>query len=62
MKNRTGIMVAVSIILIIISSQIPSYESKALGALQQLLLGLGLVGCLLAMWKFMKSGGKKKNN
>ncbi|QWU16749.1 hypothetical protein SAMN04487895_111139 [Paenibacillus sophorae] len=60
MKNRTGIMVAVSIILIIISSQIPSYESKMLGALQQLLLGIGMVGCLLAMWKFMK-GGKKKN-
>ncbi|WP_025689581.1 hypothetical protein [Paenibacillus zanthoxyli] len=62
MKNRTGIMVAVSIILIIISSQIPSYQSKMLGALQQILLGLGLVGCLLAMWKFMKSGGKKKDN
>ncbi|BCG57118.1 hypothetical protein [Paenibacillus sp. URB8-2] len=60
MKNRTGIMVAVSIILIIISSQINAYESRMLGALQQLLLGLGLVGCLLAMWKFMKSGKTKK--
>ncbi|AKG37289.1 hypothetical protein [Paenibacillus durus] len=62
MKNRTGVMVAVSIILIIISSQIPSYQSKMLGVLQQLLLGLGMIGCLLAVWKFMKSGGKKKNS
>ncbi|MDT3428236.1 hypothetical protein J2Z22_003828 [Paenibacillus forsythiae] len=61
MKNRTGIMVAVSIILIIISSQIPSDESKMLGALQQILLGLGMVGCLLGMRKFIKGGSGKKN-
>ncbi|NJJ38293.1 hypothetical protein [Paenibacillus apii] len=60
MKNRTGLMVAVSIILIIVSSQLNAAESRMLGALQQLLLGLGLVGCLLAMWKWMKGGRTRK--
>ncbi|NGM84343.1 hypothetical protein G5B47_18195 [Paenibacillus sp. 7124] len=60
MKNRTGLMVAVSIILIIVSSQLNAAESRMLGVLQQLLLGLGLVGCLLAMWKWMKGGRTKK--
>ncbi|AIQ62247.1 hypothetical protein D3C81_1745300 [compost metagenome] len=58
MKGKNVLAVAVSILLIVISSQIPSEKSAMLGVVQQLLLGVGLIGCLLAMWRFIK-GGKK---
>lgn len=59
MKNKNIMTVMVSILLVVISSQIPSRESMLLGVVQELLLGVGLIGCLLAMWRFIK-GGKKK--
>ncbi|QUL55514.1 hypothetical protein KDC22_02745 [Paenibacillus tritici] len=59
-SRRTPVLVAVSILLIIISSLIPSDKSAWLGALQTILLGVGLLGCCMAFWRFAK-GGKGKS-
>lgn len=55
-------LVAVSILLIIVSSLIPADRSTWLGALQTLLLGAGLLGCCMAFMRFAKGGkGNGKN-
>lgn len=60
-KNRqTPILVAASILLIIISSLIRSEQSAWLGALQTILLGVGLLGCCMAFWRFAKGGKGKR--
>lgn len=63
-KKSRGIpgLVAVSILLIIVSSLIPAERSAWLGALQTLLLGVGLLGCCMAFMRFTKVGkGNGKN-
>ncbi|WP_238650855.1 hypothetical protein [Paenibacillus piscarius] len=62
MKKSRGIpvLVTVSIVLIIISSLIPADRSTWLGALQTLLLGLGLLGCCMAFMRFAKGGKGKR--
>ncbi|MNP34686.1 hypothetical protein D3C76_1279870 [compost metagenome] len=57
---KTPVLVAVSILLIIASSLLQPEGSTLLGALQTLLLGLGILGCLMAFLRFTKSS--KKNN
>jgi hypothetical protein len=57
--KQTPLLVAASILLIIISSLIRPEGSTLLGALQTLILGLGLLGCCTAAWRFVK-GGKRK--
>ena len=59
-SRQTPVLVAVSILLIIISSLIPSDKSTWLGALQTILLGVGLLGCCMAFIRFAK-GGKGKD-
>lgn len=53
-------LVVLSILLIIISSLIPSDKSTWLGALQTILLGVGLLGCCMAFWRFAKGGKGKR--
>jgi uncharacterized membrane protein YjdF len=53
-SKQTPVLVVVSILLIIISSLIPSDKSTWLGALQTILLGVGLLGCCMAFWRFAK--------
>lgn len=62
-SRKTPVLVAASILLIIVSSLIPSDQSTWLGALQTLLLGAGLLGCCMAFWRFAKGGkgGKGKS-
>ncbi|MEK3712542.1 hypothetical protein MKX42_31625 [Paenibacillus sp. FSL R7-0204] len=62
-SRQTPVLVAASILLIIVSSLIPSDQSTWLGALQTLLLGAGLLGCCMAFWRFAKGGkgGKGKS-
>ncbi|WP_342476761.1 hypothetical protein NYE24_23130 [Paenibacillus sp. FSL H7-0350] len=62
-SRQTPVLVAVSILLIIVSSLIPSAQSAWLGALQTLMLGAGLLGCCIAFWRFAKGGkgGKGKS-
>lgn len=55
-SRQTPLLVAVSILLIIVSSLIPSDQSTWLGALQTLMLGAGLLGCCMAFWRFAKGG------
>ncbi|MEK3875011.1 hypothetical protein [Paenibacillus sp. FSL M7-0420] len=55
-SRQTPVLVAASILLIIVSSLIPSDQSTWLGALQTLLLGAGLLGCCMAFWRFAKGG------
>ncbi|KAA8997213.1 hypothetical protein F4V43_18140 [Paenibacillus spiritus] len=59
MRRTHTLTLVGAILLIVISSQIPP-TSPGLGILQQLLLGIGLVGCLLAVWRFI-TGGKKRS-
>jgi hypothetical protein len=59
-SRQTPILVAVSILLIIISSVIPSDKSTWLGALQTILLGVGLLGCCMAFLRFAKGGKGKR--
>lgn len=56
---KTPVLVAVSIVLIIISSLLQPEGSTLLGALQTLLLGLGILGCLMAFLRFAKSSSGK---
>lgn len=56
---KTPVLVAVSIVLIVISSLLRPEGSTLLGALQTLLLGLGILGCLMAFLRFAKSGNSK---
>ncbi|WP_054943090.1 hypothetical protein [Paenibacillus ihuae] len=67
---KTPVLVTVSIVLIIVSSMLRPEGSTVLGALQTLLLGLGILGCLMAFLRFTKSAtvkgkdadkGKSKN-
>ncbi|WP_410513327.1 hypothetical protein PaeBR_02370 [Paenibacillus sp. BR2-3] len=58
-KNQTWIRLASSVLLIVLSTQIRPEGSTLLGVLQTLMLGVGMVGCCLAIWKFSK-GGKNK--
>lgn len=59
-KNRqTPLLVAGSIVLIIMSSVIQPEGSTILGALQTLLLGLGLLGCCMAILRFVKANKKR---
>ncbi|WP_379158450.1 hypothetical protein [Paenibacillus sp. sgz5001063] len=60
-KRQTPLLVAASILLIIISSLIHSEGSTWLGALQTLLLGLGLLGCCMAFLRFAKGGNGAKD-
>lgn len=55
-SRQTPVLVAASILLIIVSSLIPSDQSAWLGALQTLMLGAGLLGCCMAFWRFAKGG------
>lgn len=55
-SRQTPVLVAASILLIIVSSLIPSDQSTWLGALQTLMLGAGLLGCCMAFWRFAKGG------
>ncbi|WP_150272099.1 hypothetical protein [Paenibacillus tepidiphilus] len=57
---RTPLQVLGSILLIILSSLIRPGGSSMLGALQTLLLGLGILGCCMAVWRFAKGGGGKR--
>lgn len=59
-SRQTPLMVAASILLIIVSSLIPSEQSTWLGALQTILLGAGLLGCCMAFWRFAKGGKGKR--
>ena len=59
-SRQTPILVGVSILLIIISSVIPSDKSTWLGALQTILLGVGLLGCCMAFLRFAKGGKGKR--
>lgn len=59
-SRQTPVLVVVSILLIIISSLIPSDKSTWLGALQTILLGVGLLGCCMAFWRFAKGGKSKR--
>lgn len=59
-SRQTPVLVVVSILLIIISSLIPSDQSTWLGALQTILLGVGLLGCCMAFWRFAKGGKGKR--
>ncbi|MDF9843373.1 MULTISPECIES: hypothetical protein [unclassified Paenibacillus] len=52
---KTPVLVAVSVLLIIASSLLQPEGSTLLGALQTLLLGLGILGCLMAFLRFAKS-------
>lgn len=56
---KTPVLVTVSIVLIIVSSMVRPEGSTLLGALQTLLLGLGILGCLMAFLRFAKSGNSK---
>ncbi|MEK3899464.1 hypothetical protein [Paenibacillus sp. FSL R7-0179] len=55
-SRQTPMLVGASILLIIVSSLIPSDQSTWLGALQTLMLGAGLLGCCMAFWRFAKGG------
>ncbi|WNS41708.1 hypothetical protein [Paenibacillus sp. MMS20-IR301] len=59
-SRQTPALVAASILLIIISSVIPSDKSAWLGALQTILLGAGLLGCCMAFVRFTKGGKGKR--
>ncbi|MGN7764638.1 hypothetical protein [Paenibacillus sp. P46E] len=59
-KKRTPLLVAASILLIIISSLIRPEGSTWLGALQTLMLGIGLLGCCMAFLRFAKGGKGKR--
>ncbi|SEU29641.1 hypothetical protein [Paenibacillus sp. NFR01] len=59
-KGKSAAFLAVSIVLIIISGIIRPEGRELLGALQTILLGLGLVGCCLAAWRFAKGGKNGK--
>ncbi|MNI53622.1 hypothetical protein D3C73_1084680 [compost metagenome] len=58
---KTPVLVTVSIVLIILSSLVQTEGSTLSGALQTVLLGLGILGCLMAFMRFAGMGkGKKK--
>ncbi|MHA6534463.1 hypothetical protein [Paenibacillus sp. HW567] len=59
-KRQTPLLVAASILLIIVSSLIRPEGSTWLGALQTLLLGVGLLGCCMAFLRFTKGGKGKR--
>ncbi|WP_042201426.1 hypothetical protein [Paenibacillus camerounensis] len=64
MNLKTPVLVAGSALLIAISSLLQPDGSTLLGAVQTLLLGVGILGCLMAVLRFVKSSknssGKKK--
>ncbi|MEK5447540.1 hypothetical protein [Paenibacillus sp. FSL R7-0331] len=64
MNLKTPVLVAGSVLLIAISSLLQPDGSTLLGAVQTLLLGVGILGCLMAALRFVKSSknssGKKK--
>ncbi|CQR52138.1 hypothetical protein JI735_11725 [Paenibacillus sonchi] len=59
-KRQTPLLAAASILLIIISSLIKPESSMWLGALQTVLLGVGILGCCMAFLRFAKGGKGKK--
>lgn len=59
-KRQTLWLVAASILLIIASSLIRPEGSTWLGAVQTLLLGVGLLGCCMAFLRFTKGGKGKR--
>ncbi|AIQ44887.1 hypothetical protein R70723_02435 [Paenibacillus sp. FSL R7-0273] len=55
---KTPVLVTGSALLIVASSLLQPDGSTLLGALQTLLLGLGILGCLMAVLRFVKSSKK----
>ncbi|WP_151735743.1 hypothetical protein [Paenibacillus tengchongensis] len=58
--TKTPWLVLGSILLIILSSLIQTGGSALLGALQTVILGLGILGCCTAAWRFAKGSGGKR--
>ncbi|AIQ15727.1 MULTISPECIES: hypothetical protein [Paenibacillus] len=59
-NNQIPAILAASILLILLSSMLKPEGSTLLGVLQTLMLGVGLLGCCTAAWRFAK-GGKGKS-
>ncbi|WP_379127846.1 hypothetical protein [Paenibacillus sp. sgz500958] len=59
-KYQTPALLAVSFLLILLSTLVHSEKSVVLGAVQTIMLGAGLTGCCIAVWKFMKSSSGKR--
>ncbi|MDQ0195151.1 hypothetical protein [Paenibacillus wynnii] len=58
-KNQPGAVLAASALLIVLSTQIHPENSPLLGIVQTVLLGVGMVGCCMAIWTFSRGSRKK---
>ena len=58
-KNQPWLVLAASMLCIVASTLVQPENSTLLGVVQTLLLGVGMVGCCMAIWSFSR-GSKKK--
>jgi hypothetical protein len=53
-KSRTWPLLIVSVLLIVLSTLIDTDQSALLGIVKTALLGVGMVGCCMVLWNFIK--------